>query len=84
MSQHFEESHAFFMNGRSDGSGSRRAEAYLRRFTLRARRYLEIFPRREAKHAGKHIGRKLLDFRVQVADDGIVVTPGILHSVFNL
>src|ERR1700687_1400229 len=61
-----------------------RVEADLGRFAFGRGGYFEEFARLEAEHVGKDVGRKLLDLSVEVAHDGVVVAPGILHGVLDL
>src|ERR1700730_10809750 len=61
-----------------------RAEADLGSFALRGGSDFEEFALFEAEHAGEDVGGELQDFRVQVADDGVVIAAGVLHGVFDL
>src|SRR6185437_11865516 len=60
------------------------AEADLGGFALGRGRDFEEFARFEIEHAGDDVGRELRDFRVEVADDGIVVAAGVLDRVLEL
>src|SRR6202046_3397127 len=62
----------------------RAAEADFRHFALGRRADLKKLARFKIKHAGNNIGRELCDFRIEVAYYCVVVTPRILHTVFNL
>src|SRR5579885_1894350 len=66
------------------GRGRLRCKADLGRFALGGRGDFKELARLEAKHVGENVGGELLDFGVQVADDGVVVAPRVLHGIFNL
>src|SRR5882762_6738580 len=71
---------AFLLGRRLAG----RVEADLGRFAFSGGGYFEEFARLEAKHVGKDVGRKLLNLGVEVAHDGVVVAPRVLHGVLDL
>src|SRR6266852_8922458 len=67
--------------------GRRRArcvEAHLGRFAFGGGGHFEELARLEAEHVGKNVGRELLNFGVEIAHDGVVVAPRVLHGVLNL
>src|ERR1700674_5862331 len=62
----------------------RRVEANPGSFALGRGRDFKEFTRLEAKHVRNDVGGELLDLRIEIANDGIVVTASILNSIFNL
>src|SRR5216683_6072163 len=67
--------------------GRRRArcvEAHLGRFAFGGGGHFEELARLEAEHVGKNVGRELLNLGVEVAHDGVVVAPRVLHGVLDL
>src|SRR3981189_2439679 len=71
---------AFLLGRRRAG----RVEAHLGRFAFGCSGHFEELARLEAEHVGKDVGRKLLNLGVEVAHDGVVVTPRVLHGVLDL
>src|SRR4029077_20973150 len=61
-----------------------RVEADFGRFALGSGGHFEEFPRLESQHVRKNVGRELLNLGVEIAHDGVVVAPRILHGIFNL
>src|SRR6266403_4215101 len=71
---------AFLLGGRR----ARCVEAHLGRFAFGCGGYFEELTRLETEHVGKNVGRELLDLGVEVAHDGVVVAPRVLHGVLDL
>src|SRR6266436_7908787 len=71
---------AFLLSRRRAGC----VEAHLGRFAFGGGGYFEELARLESQHVGKNVGRKLLDLGVEIAHDGIVVAPRVLHRVLAL
>src|SRR6266850_66402 len=61
-----------------------RVEANLGRFAFGGGGYFEELARLESQYVGKNVGRKLLNLGVEVAHDGVVVAPRVLHGVLDL
>src|SRR6267143_6888148 len=61
-----------------------RVESDLGRFAFGRGGNFEKLAGFEAEHSGKNISGELLDFSVEVADDGVVIAARILDSVLNL
>src|SRR5512136_879084 len=59
-------------------------EADLGRFSLGRCGHFKKLACLEAQHVGKDIRGELLNLSVEVADDGVVITASVLHSIFNL
>ena len=71
--------------GKASGSGGAGgAEADFGGFALRGGSDFEEFAFLEAEHAGEDVGGELQNFRVQIADDRVVVAAGVLNGVFDL
>src|SRR5258708_9569077 len=61
-----------------------RVEADLGRFALGRSGNFEKLAGLEAEHPGKNIRGELLDFGVEVADNGVVIAARVLHGVLDL
>src|SRR5947207_5057707 len=71
--------------GRGSGRGScGGTEADFRGLALGGCAYLKKLAWLEAQHAREDVRGELLDLGVQVADHRVVITPGILHGIFDL
>src|SRR6266404_606039 len=71
---------AFLLSCRRAGC----VEAHLGRFAFGCSGHFEELARLETEHVGKNVGWELLNLGVEVAHDGVVVAPRVLHGVLNL
>src|SRR5580704_12338915 len=67
---------AFSLGSRRTG----RVEAHLGRFALSRGGHFKELARLEAQHIGKNVGGKLLNLGIEVAHDGVVIAPRVLHG----
>src|SRR5271154_1671588 len=69
---------------RSTLLGGGAAEADFWRFALGRRADFEEFAGFDVEHAGDDVRRELNNFRVEVANDGVVIAARVLNTVLNL